>query len=813
MSTREFHYQDGTSSKFWRITTNGPACTVQFGRIGTPGQTQTKTFPDAQAAQAESTRQIAEKLNKGYREIGAAQATTQNTSTTPAPSLLRRVAAAVLSRIAPGTAPQAQPSTPPVTVQIEPATAMPGVKPAARARKAAQPTEPPAYDPTVRLNLDPDDWFWATWRRPYPLKRPPATPFDRAETLQRLRHTPAAYEWRWNWENVVPKAMTPEEAIFWLHAMHLTTEQKQANVTYQLIDWPQIAEQLATSDTNTRYFREQAFALVLGLRYVTTPVMVALLATLFSPQKIMEQLIQAYEGSQKKDVGVLTDGFRQYVLPYLSQHERDQLSRSLTPYLKREEWHSYYRAHPAFYFAAMLGGHGAALLKLVQSWHDGMYSSHSKNAQEIIFGLDDPGEVEAQFRRLKLRLNDPRYIRAWIAHTEDRALDVVRASIQSDPYRESAAALTKTFALVGSPAAAPHMLLLTQESKAPQIAGDWLDAHPAHTIAGLLPVADGRDAQAKAATELLRRLVRRGYGAQIEQALAALPADVAARHHANLITKAQPRLPAFDEQTTPDWLAEALRSVSKSKPTKLPAWARPSELPPITADAHVLSAEQVEAVLRSVQRAKKDGPNALIKALKQHADRAALDHFVWSLFEEWLAKGASSKDNWAFFGLGVLGGDATAIKLTPLISDWPGESQHQRATNGLECLRMIGSDTALMQINSIAQKVKFKGIQKRAVECMNQIAEERGLSRAQLDDRIVPDCELDARGERVFDYGPRQFRFVLGPEMKPMLRDPEGKLKPNLPTPTAKDDAAKASQALAEWKLLKKQIANVASME
>ncbi|HEY0604345.1 MAG TPA: WGR domain-containing protein, partial [Herpetosiphonaceae bacterium] len=92
MSTREFHYQDGTSAKFWRITTDGPACTVQYGRIGTPGQTQTKTFPDAQAAQAASTRQIAEKLNKGYREIGVAQASTDNTSAIAAPSLLRRVA-------------------------------------------------------------------------------------------------------------------------------------------------------------------------------------------------------------------------------------------------------------------------------------------------------------------------------------------------------------------------------------------------------------------------------------------------------------------------------------------------------------------------------------------------------------------------------------------------------------------------------------------------------------------------------------------------------------------------------------------------
>ncbi len=36
------------------------------------------------------------------------------------------------------------------------------------------------------------------------------------------------------------------------------------------------------------------------------------------------------------------------------------------------------------------------------------------------------------------------------------------------------------------------------------------------------------------------------------------------------------------------------------------------------------------------------------------------------------------------------------------------------------------------------------------------------------------DCDLDERGSRVFDFGPRQFKFVLGPEMKPMLKDAEG---------------------------------------
>jgi hypothetical protein len=148
-----------------------------------------------------------------------------------------------------------------------------------------------------------------------------------------------------------------------------------------------------------------------------------------------------------------------------------------------------------------------------------------------------------------------------------------------------------------------------------------------------------------------------------------------------------------------------------------------------------------------------------------------------------------------------------------MVRVWPGESQHQRAVAGLEVLRAIGTDTALMQINGIAQKVQFKGLKKRAAECMEEIAKERGLTRAELEDRIVPDCGLDERGSRVFDFGPRRFEFLLGGDMKPMVREPGGKPRPDMPKPGARDDAALAARAVAEWKLLKKQVAEVAKIQ
>jgi hypothetical protein len=89
---------------------------------------------------------------------------------------------------------------------------------------------------------------------------------------------------------------------------------------------------------------------------------------------------------------------------------------------------------------------------------------------------------------------------------------------------------------------------------------------------------------------------------------------------------------------------------------------------------------------------------------------------------------------------------------------------------------------------------------------MEAVAADRGLTRQQLEDRIVPDAGLDEAGGRTFDFGPRQFRLVFGPDLKPLVRDAAGKVKANLAKPTAKDDAEKARAALGEWAVLKKQV-------
>ncbi len=65
---RTLEYSEGNSRKFWELTVEGAAFTVRFGRLGTSGQSQVKSFSSEAEARAMAEQLIASKLKKGYVE-------------------------------------------------------------------------------------------------------------------------------------------------------------------------------------------------------------------------------------------------------------------------------------------------------------------------------------------------------------------------------------------------------------------------------------------------------------------------------------------------------------------------------------------------------------------------------------------------------------------------------------------------------------------------------------------------------------------------------------------------------------------------
>ncbi|HEU0034177.1 MAG TPA: WGR domain-containing protein [Kofleriaceae bacterium] len=68
--TVHLEFEEGTSSKFWRARVEGKTLYVNYGKIGSAGQTQVKDFANGDAAQKEYDKLVREKRKKGYVDSG-----------------------------------------------------------------------------------------------------------------------------------------------------------------------------------------------------------------------------------------------------------------------------------------------------------------------------------------------------------------------------------------------------------------------------------------------------------------------------------------------------------------------------------------------------------------------------------------------------------------------------------------------------------------------------------------------------------------------------------------------------------------------
>jgi predicted DNA-binding WGR domain protein len=363
-----------------------------------------------------------------------------------------------------------------------------------------------------------------------------------------------------------------------------------------------------------------------------------------------------------------------------------------------------------------------------------------------------------------------------------------------------AAPLAKCFGSVGM--AGPMARAASKLKKVQEEGRQWLLRFPEHAVCGLIAPALGKVGEERdCAQSALRYLRANGHEA--------LVLDVAARYQDPAVAAAVRAM--LDE--------DPLERLPAKLPTLPGFWAPLGWRRPVLNDQGGASAgkalpdEALDYVGTMLMLPTVDGLYPGIAQLKDACTAESLANFSWDCFSAWLDIGAPSKEGWAMAALGWLGTDDTARKLTPFIRTWPGESAHLRAVSALDVLADIGTDTALMLLNGIAQKVKFKGLQDKAREKIDKIAEARELTTEELEDRLAPDLGLDENGSVLLDFGPRQFRVGFDETLKPYVRDSEGTRLADLPKPKKTDDEALAAAAVERFKLLKKDARTIASQQ
>lgn len=243
------------------------------------------------------------------------------------------------------------------------------------------------------------------------------------------------------------------------------------------------------------------------------------------------------------------------------------------------------------------------------------------------------------------------------------------------------------------------------------------------------------------------------------------------------------------------------------KKAKKVKWLLDSPLPAVRRkNGEVVSDEQRGALLVAYCELGRIGRSETAADLAREMEEADLAALAQEVFELWMAEGAPSEHKWVLAFAAVFGGPAMTAKLLRAINDWPQNARGAIACDAVTALSLSQDPAALLAVDAISRKFKFRQVRKAAAAALENAAAELGITAEELADRIVPDLGFGADGKRVFDYGARQFTVRLTPALELEITNHQGKAVKNLPAPGKTDDPEKAAAAYDAFKTMKKQI-------
>lgn len=265
-----------------------------------------------------------------------------------------------------------------------------------------------------------------------------------------------------------------------------------------------------------------------------------------------------------------------------------------------------------------------------------------------------------------------------------------------------------------------------------------------------------------------------------------------------------------EEQVGAQTSDELVQNILKGGKKRKIAWV--SETPFMEvhkADSTLASEDYLAALLVAYADMGTPGVSKDAARLAEDLDKKDLALYMGMLFNRWLETGAEAKKKWVLYAVSIHGGDEIIPALHAQIQEWPKAARGAMAAEAVRALALNGSATALLLVDQIARKFKFRQVKTAASDALSYAAEQLGISKAELEDRIVPNLGFDEKMEQIFDYGNRKFRVILSPTLELEIFDEGGKKIKNLPAPGKNDEPEKSKAASDAFKLLKKQLKTV----
>ncbi len=207
------------------------------------------------------------------------------------------------------------------------------------------------------------------------------------------------------------------------------------------------------------------------------------------------------------------------------------------------------------------------------------------------------------------------------------------------------------------------------------------------------------------------------------------------------------------------------------------------------------------------------GRSEYANILAEKLNQEELNRFAGDVFSAWLDNGAEAKKRWVLYFCAIHGGSSMLEGLLHYIKEWAENSRGAIAADAVKAIALNGTSEALMSIDNLAHKCKFKQVKNAAVQALDSAADALEITSDELGDRIIPDLGFNHGMERIFDYGSRQFKVYLTPTLELEVYDESDKKLKNLPAPAKKDDAEIAKKSNDEFKQMKKQLKSIINIQ
>jgi hypothetical protein len=246
---------------------------------------------------------------------------------------------------------------------------------------------------------------------------------------------------------------------------------------------------------------------------------------------------------------------------------------------------------------------------------------------------------------------------------------------------------------------------------------------------------------------------------------------------------------------------------------KLPTFFKQKELPALRIEGTANPVDDV--IVRGVVNAFVKERASFYNLFRDIFSREDADAFALVALEMWEAQGFHGRYGWMTELLATLGGDHTAIELERHLQSWQRRTDtwRKRAIASMYVLERMDTPTSLMALVGLTQRQERPSVYDEAVRQLHRAASRRKLGWETLSDQVVPTCELDMRGTRVFDLGGRTLRVVLDEDFVPRLRGEERELLDEIPSIEDGDDPTLYADAASAWGLMREQLVDVLDIQ